>query len=110
MRAGETERDISRRAEEQAVVELDQASGAAGHGGSIQIHASFRSGARTAMSHAAMGSRPIEPGDNLVSYCQGILCGYTTELERTMFLGEPSAVQARTFNVVRQAQQLAASS
>lgn len=107
MQAGISEREISRLAEEQAVAELDAAFGSAGHGGAIQVHASFRSGARTAISHAAMGSRPIQPGDNLVSYCQGILHNYTTELERTMFLGEPTPQQAQLFSVVRQAQELA---
>ena len=40
-----------------------------------------------------MGSRRVAPGDNLVTYCQGIVSGYTTELERTMFYGAPSARQ-----------------
>lgn len=106
MQEGKSERDISRMAEDQAIAQLDQEYGAAGHWGSISVHASFRSGIRTAMSHAAMGNRLISFGDNLVTYCQGIISGYITELERTMFLGEPSQTQIRIFNTVLEGQQM----
>lgn len=107
MQEGKSERDISRLAEDQAIAQLDQEYGAAGHWGSIGVHASFRSGVRTAMSHAAMGNRTVNNGDNLVTYCQGMMGGYVTELERTMFLGEPSQIQKRHFNTVLEAQQIA---
>lgn len=107
MREGKSERAISRLAEEQAFNQLEEITGAEGYSGAIGIHASFRSGARTAMSHAAMGSRPICRGDNLVSYCQGIVQGYTTELERTMFLGQPTDEKCRLFETVYEAQQMA---
>ncbi len=107
MQAGKSERDISRQAEDQAIAQLDQEFGSTGQWGSINLHASFRSGTRTAMSHAAMGNRPVSLGDNLVSYCQGIISGYVTELERTMFFGEPTPTQQHLFETVVEAQQFA---
>ncbi len=107
MKEGKSERDISRIAEDHAVAQLDQEYGSAGHWGMIGVHASFRSGIRTAISHAAMGNRSLCQGDNLVTYCQGNVSGYITELERTMFLGEPSQKQKRLFEIVLEAQEIA---
>ncbi len=107
MKEGKSERSISRPAEEQAFDELEEVAGSEGYSGMVGIHASFRSGARTAMSHAAMGSRPVQRGDNLVSYCQGIAQGYYTELERTMFFGTPTDEKCRLFEKVYEAQQMA---
>ncbi|HSQ25654.1 MAG TPA: Xaa-Pro peptidase family protein [Anaerolineales bacterium] len=107
VREGRSERDISRNAEDLAIAQLDQESGEAGHWGSISLLASFHSGPRTAMSHAAMGNRPICLGDNLVTYCQGNILGYVTELERTMFFGEPTPKQQTVFRTVVEAQRIA---
>jgi len=62
--------------------------------------------ARARLAHALMGNRKIERGDNLVSYCLGTVAGYSTELERTMFVGEPSARQRELFNAFLEAQDL----
>jgi Xaa-Pro aminopeptidase len=105
---GQPETDISRRAERQAADRLAGVLAGEGHlGGAATVHASFRSGPRTAMPHAMMGNRPIERGDNLVSYCVATVAGYHTELERTMFLGQPTARQQELMEVVHEAQQLA---
>ena len=105
--AGKSEREISRIAEEKAYIQLEEKAGTSGHFGSVGLHASFRSGSRTSMGHAAMGGRRVEPGDNLVTYCQGLVSGYITELERTMFMGEPSKVKRDHFQIVQEAQQMA---
>lgn len=108
MVAGQPETGISRRAECLAADELNEALAEVGHlGGAATVHASFRAGPRTAMPHAMMGNRPIQSGDNMVSYCLGQVAGYATELERTMFLGQPTERQREFFGVVQEAQQLA---
>lgn len=108
MAVGRAETAISRQAEWRASDELAESLSAQGHlGGAATVHASFRSGPRTAMPHAFMGNRPIEPGDNLVSYCLASVGGYHTELERTMFVGPPSERQREYFEVVLEARQLA---
>jgi Xaa-Pro dipeptidase len=110
MALGQAETAISERAQRQAGEQLAAALAEQGHlGGSATVHASFRSGPRTAMPHAMMGNRAIGPGDNLVSYCLGSVAGYHAEVERTMFVGEPSARQRELFEVVREAQELALS-
>lgn len=108
MATGQTEIEISRRAEQQASDRLVEKLAQAGHlGGAATVHASFRAGPRTAMAHAMMGNRPLAVGDNMVSYCVGTVAGYHTELERTMFVGAPSRRQRELFAVVVAAQALA---
>ncbi len=106
MAEGKSERAISRRAEEKAYDLLDEQAGRSGHFGAVGLHASFRSGTKTSMGHAAMDCRLLERGDNLVTYCQGIVSGYITELERTLFLGEPSEEKKEFFQIVRDAQKM----
>ena len=107
MAEGESERAISRRAEEKAISLLKKDVDRSGHFGALGLHASFRSGVKTSMGHAAMDSKLLERGDNLVTYCQGIASGYIAELERTLFFGEPSAEKKEYFQIVRDAQQMA---
>ena len=107
MAEGKSERDISRRTEEKAFCMLEEELGRSGHFGAVGLHASFRSGAKTSMGHAAMDSKLLQRGDNMVTYCQGIVSGYITELERTLFLGEPSAEKKEFFQIVRDAQRMA---
>lgn len=106
IRPGLSERAISHAAEDAALDLLEEQAGEQGHYGAVGLHASFRSGPRTAISHASMGNRKVEIGDNLVSYTQGCVSGYYTELERTMFMGEPTAKQREMFCIVREAQAL----
>jgi Xaa-Pro aminopeptidase len=103
---GKSERTISRIAEEKAYVLLESEVGRGNHFGLVGLHASFRSGTKTSMGHAAMGSRIPEQGDNIVTYCQGIVSGYITELERTLFFGEPTAEKKELFLIVRNAQRM----
>ena len=107
MAEGKSERDISRRTEEKAFCLLEEEIGRSGHFGAVGLHASFRSGAKTSMGHAAMDNKLLERGDNMVTYCQGIVSGYITELERTLFLSEPSAEKKEFFQIVRDAQKMA---
>lgn len=107
MVAGKAEREISRLAEEKTYRELEKASEKQENLAALSVHASFRSGARTSMAHAAMSGRQVQVGDNLVTYCQGIYSGYRTELERTLFLGEPTEAKKTYFELVRQAQKIA---
>ncbi len=108
LRPGRSELDVSLHAEHEATTQLAAALAAQGRiGGAATVHASFRAGPRTAMPHAMMGTRALERGDNIVSYCLGTFSGYRTELERTMFLGQPSPRQRELFAVVLDAQQLA---
>jgi Xaa-Pro aminopeptidase len=107
MRLGVSETEISRQAQWHVADELDQIIADLGAlGGAASVLASFRSGPRTSMAHALMGNRKIQPGDNLVSYCLGTVAGYSTELERTMFVGEPSARQRELFDAFIEAQDL----
>ena len=101
-----SERAISRIAEEKAYVLLEGDVGRRNHFGLVGLHASFRSGTKTSMGHAAMESRIPERGDNIVTYCQGIVSGYITELERTLFFGEPTAEKKELFLIVRNAQRM----
>jgi Xaa-Pro aminopeptidase len=103
---GESEHAISRRAEEKAFNLLKEQVDLTGHFGTVGLHASFRSGVKTSMGHAAMDSKLLERGDNLVTYCQGIASGYIAELERTLFFGEPSAEKKEYFQIVRDARQM----
>ncbi len=106
--AERSELDVSLHAEQQATAQLAEVLAAEGRiRGAATVHASFRAGPRTAMPHALMGTRALERGDNIVSYCLGTVSGYRTELERTMFLGRPSPRQHELFEVILDAQQLA---
>jgi Xaa-Pro aminopeptidase len=107
MRLGVSETEISRQAQWLVADELDAVIAGLGNlGGAASVHASFRSGPRTSMAHALMGNRKIQVGDNLVSFCLGTVSGYSTELERTMFVGEPSARQRELYEAFLTAQDL----
>ncbi|HMN11864.1 MAG TPA: Xaa-Pro peptidase family protein [Bellilinea sp.] len=104
MANGGDEIAISARASSRAQALCDAAVGEGGFS-SIQVSASFRSGARTAFPHTHMIHTIPAVGDNLVTYCQGIVDGYYTELERTLLFGAPSTEQRRLFDIVRGVQQ-----
>jgi Xaa-Pro aminopeptidase len=107
MRVGVSETEISRQAQWQVADALDGVIAELGNlGGAASVHASFRSGPRTSMAHALMGNRKLQPGDNLVSFCVGTVSGYSTELERTMFVGKPSSRQRELFEAFLAAQDL----
>lgn len=75
----------------------------------IEAHAGFRGqvGANSAIPHATTIHALLRPGDTLVTGAAGRVWGYVSELERTMFVGEPSADQRRYFAAMLAAQDLA---
>ncbi len=54
-------------------------------------------GAASALPHALARNATFQRGDTLVTGAGADVWGYLSELERTMFLGEPSAEQRRWF-------------
>jgi Xaa-Pro aminopeptidase len=103
---GSVERTICRQTEEATLA------GAADMGqgdtwGYLSVIASILSGTRTGMPHAATGMRKIQAGDGVVTICEAIAGGYHTELERTLFMGQPSDSQRRYYEIAREAQQIA---
>ena len=67
----------------------------------------FTAGDVTYEPHSVDQTNRIRRGDNIVSIVKPTVGGYTTELERTMFVGEPSAEQRDYFDVMTEAQDLA---
>ena len=55
-------------------------------------------GAASALPHALARNAVFQRGDTLVTGAGADVWGYLSELERTMFLGEPSAEQRRWFH------------
>ena len=76
--------------------------------GSIPVPGGLMAGPATGLPHPLDSNRPIEAGDVIISWSGGlILDGHSSELERTMILGEPTAEQRRLFNIMKGAQQAA---
>jgi Xaa-Pro aminopeptidase len=67
----------------------------------------FTTGEVTYRPHSVNMSNRIREGDNVVTIVKSSVGGYQTELERTMFVGEPSDEQREYFAVMREAQQAA---
>jgi Xaa-Pro aminopeptidase len=51
-------------------------------------------------------NRVIQPGDLLITGAAADIWGYTSELERTMVVAEPTAEQQKYFSIMLEAQQL----
>ena len=68
----------------------------------LDAHAGFRGqvGANSAIPHATTIHAVLRRGDTLVTGAAGRVWGYVSELERTMFVGEPSPEQRRPHPVV----------
>jgi len=75
----------------------------------LEAFALFRGqvGANSAQPHATTIHAIMRPGDVLVTGASGRVWGYGSELERTMFVGEPSAEQRRFFDIMLAAQDAA---
>jgi Xaa-Pro dipeptidase len=71
--------------------------------------AGFRSqiGANAALPHAINRNLVMREGDVLVTGASSLVWGYRCELERTMFVGEPSDEQRRLFGLMAGAQEAA---
>lgn len=101
-RVGVTETEVSQRASDDAtfamldaIGEIYSAQSFTAHG----AHAGYRGqiGRNAAIPHALAGNIAFEEGDVLVTGASAPVWGYLSELERTMFVGEPSAEQQEMF-------------
>lgn len=102
-RVGVTETEVSQRASDEAtfamldaIGEVYSAQSAFGTG----AHAGYRGqiGRNAAIPHALAGNIVFQPGDVLVTGASAPVWGYLSELERTMFVGDPSPEQRRLFD------------
>ncbi|WP_290810648.1 Xaa-Pro peptidase family protein [Halovivax sp.] len=75
--------------------------------GSGPAHAGYITGPQTRLPHGHTANRRLEEGDVLVTGASANVDGYVSELERTMFLGEPSDEQVHYFELMLEAQTIA---
>jgi Xaa-Pro aminopeptidase len=109
VRVGMSEIELGLRASYEASKEMLAALGPeyGGHmRGGFPAEAGLISGERTALPHAMSLNRKIQPGDLLITGASADIWGYTSELERTMIVGEPTSEQRRFFEIMLEAQQL----
>ncbi len=67
--------------------------------------AGFTAGRSTAMPHLLYEATGVQPGDVLVTGAGADVGGYTSELERTMIVGEPNEEFVRYFDLMMDLQQ-----
>lgn len=106
--AGEVE--VSLRASNEATLALLRVYGRAARPvGPIRVTATFRGqvGPNSALPHAVSINARLRPGDVLVTGAGAVIGGYNSELERTMFVGEPSPEQRRFFEHMLRLQDIA---
>jgi Xaa-Pro dipeptidase len=101
-RAGVTETEVSQRASNEATFAMLDAIGEiyrAQSPFSDGAHAGYRGqiGRNSAIPHALAGNLVFREGDVLVTGASAPVWGYLSELERTMFVGEPSGEGERMF-------------
>ena len=75
--------------------------------GSGPVHAGFISGPQTALPHGHTANRRLEAGDVLITGATANVDGYHSELERTMFVGEPDDDDRHYFALMCEAQEIA---
>ena len=102
-RVGVTETEVSQRASDEATLAMLDAIGeiySAQSFFSSGAHAGYRGqiGRNAAIPHALAGNLVFQPGDVLVTGASAPVWGYLSELERTMFVGEPTPEQERLFS------------
>ncbi len=71
------------------------------------VHAGYISGHETALPHGHTPNERLSRGDVLITGASANVDGYHSELERTMFVGEPSDDQRHYFELMLEAQSLA---
>jgi Xaa-Pro aminopeptidase len=109
---GENEVDISFRASHEASRKMREALGPdyrpLGYGAQ-PCRAGYRGqiGAYSAIPHALTRNAIFQKGDTLVTGASGNVAGYRSELERTMFMGDPNEKQKGYFSIMMKAQQAA---
>jgi Xaa-Pro dipeptidase len=109
---GRNENEVSIQASLRGSQEMVQALGPSfdPHAGvMLPATAGFRSqiGANAAFPHAINRNLVMRHGDVLVTGATSLVWGYRSELERTMFLGQPTAEQRRWFELMLGAQDTA---
>ena len=109
---GENEIDVSFKASHDASKEMRKKLGPkytpVGYG-SRPCGAGYRGqiGPYSAIPHAMTRNAVFEKGDTLVTGASANIAGYLSELERTMFMGEPSKKQRGYFGIMMKSQQAA---
>jgi len=111
-KVGETETAVSLRASNEATLAMMDTIGpiyraqsmlssgpSAGYRGQI--------GRNAAIPHALANNITFQPGDVLVTGAGCPMWGYNSELERTMFVGEPNVQQVEMFDHMKNAQEIA---
>jgi Xaa-Pro dipeptidase len=71
------------------------------------VHAGYITGEQTRLPHGHTANERLSEGDVLVTGATANVDGYHSELERTMFVGEPSDEQRHYFEVMHEAQTIA---
>ncbi|RBI59443.1 aminopeptidase P family protein [halophilic archaeon] len=71
------------------------------------MQCNFTTGSLTERPHSVDQTTPIQNGDNIVTIVKPTVGGYTTELERTLIVGEPSEEQRNYFRIMRESQAIA---
>ena len=111
-RVGVTETEVEQRASAEATFAMLDAIGEIYRAQSFTArgaHAGYRGqiGRNSAIPHALAGNLVFEQGDVLVTGASAPVWGYLSELERTMFIGEPTDEQARMFGHMKALQETA---
>jgi Xaa-Pro aminopeptidase len=75
--------------------------------GSGPVNAGYISGEETALPHGHTPNERLSEGDVIVTGATANVDGYYSELERTMFVGDPSPDDAHYFEVMLEAQTIA---
>jgi len=71
------------------------------------VHAGYISAEETALPHGHTPNQRLEEGDVLITGASANVDGYFSELERTMFVGEPSEEDEHYFEIMLEAQTIA---
>lgn len=71
------------------------------------VRAGFISGRKTALPHGHTANRRLDHGDVIITGATANVDGYLSELERTMFIGEPSPEDEQYFELMLEAQSIA---
>lgn len=75
--------------------------------GSGPVHAGYISAHETALPHGHTPNQRLREGDVLVTGASANVDGYFSELERTMFVGDPTEEQAHYFELMLESQDIA---
>ncbi|KTG30996.1 M24 family metallopeptidase [Haloferax profundi] len=71
------------------------------------VHAGYISGAQTARPHGFTPNERLSAGDVIITGATANVDGYHSELERTMFLGDPTDDDEYYFDIMLEAQDIA---